>query len=141
MRFFVFLSIVFVHLSSTTVWAQSAAEIQFKKTQINCNYFSERQASNAELFGKKMQFILKSTQPKTDERMKLVDEYFRQGHEYIDAMKLSFRDARQSPDFDKVKIALDAILVAQSVVSIPAENPGRSAEWYQIRLFDDCVKK
>jgi len=111
---------------------------EWQSTQKECKLITEDFAKYAEIFGSLRQKSLseKLTKQEKSEMLKL---YLREQEKFINNWDNATKEWYQGTDLDKANFATTMRIVAADSTLIPFKFPGRSANWYQEKLFESCT--
>jgi hypothetical protein len=92
------------------------------------------------IFGDIHENILRKTKPESHERKmyigKMADAMLKQ----VEKVKMEVKTAEQGQNISLATFAKIMIASANIAMKQAWDNPGKSEEWYQVRIFDECVR-
>lgn len=137
-----FLSILLV-TSQSLSFAATQSDFEWKFKQAGCKVASEAVAGDALKLSELHLLIRKiaeGTKPNSKEREEGVRIYSDAMDGVIERWKKHVRESRQGTNMNEVALALFFEVSAVAAVSLSMKHPGKDLEWYQDRIFNDCVR-
>lgn len=128
---------------STHSLAQTPEEYHWKRKQIGCKIASQEVAKDAVIFGEfvlQIQKMAKITTPESRERKEVVKLYSETKDKFIEKWRNKFKEYRQGTDVNNALLAGDFELSVYAAVEIASKNPGKTFDWYQDQIFEECTR-
>jgi hypothetical protein len=124
--------------------ANSAREyslnISWESIQFDCKESADYTSHMAFKFGELHEVILRETKPESHERKmyigKMADAMLKQ----VEKVQMEVKTQEQGQNISLAIFAKIMIASANNAMNQAFDNPGKSKEWYQVRIFDECVR-
>uniref|UniRef100_UPI0040487A66 hypothetical protein n=1 Tax=Rheinheimera sp. TaxID=1869214 RepID=UPI0040487A66 len=142
MKNFLFFFISLATLNSAP-YAAGKTHFDWMFTQESCRVASKAVAEDALKLSEVHLLMLetaKVTKPNSKERAKGVQLYDDAMEGVQAKWNEKFREFRQSTDINKAALANFFKLSVLAAVNLSMTHPGKDLEWYQDKIFDECVK-
>ena len=114
--------------------------ISWESIQYDCRESADHTSHMAFIFGDIHENILRKTKPESHERKmyigKMADAMLKQ----VEKVKMEVKTAEQGQNISLATFAKIMIASANIAMKQAWDNPGKSEEWYQVRIFDECVR-
>ena len=142
MKHFLFFFILLATLNSAS-YAEKKSHFEWAQTQAGCKVASKALAEDALKLSEVhllIKQIMEVTKPYSKERMEGIKVYEDAMDRVKEKWRKKFREYRQSTNINEALLAAFIETATLSATSLSMTHPGKDLEWYQDKIFDECVK-